>query len=334
MSMPTDAPSMFSGPASRESQPESEASAVWLIPGLGCRFVGMGADILGKCPAANELVAQANEFLGWDVVAACLEGGGRSVVPPRREAQLIYSVCCAYAAALRDRGCHPRAVCGHSLGTWAAVHVSGAYEFLTGLKLVSWIEDALESQIDGRAQGMGLVIGLPEETLARICRAESDACLANINCPGQYAVGGTAAGVDRVLAAAHQAGAYKTKRMPIGRAMHTSFLDGVSVQLGQMLSEFPLQPPRVPLVSAWDGARLTGTEEIRQYLSDFLARPVRWETAMRRLLAEPQASFIEVGPANVLSGMMLFLDRTVRVPTASEVLKQFQRRNAAAEGTP
>lgn len=333
MSMSTDAAIPLTA-SSCELFPESGSPAVWLFPGLGCRFVGMGADVLGKYPGAKELVAQANEYLGWNVVAACLEGGGRKFMPPRQESQLIYTVCCVYATVLLDRGYHPLAVCGHSLGTWAAVHVAGGYDFLAGLKLVSWVEDALESQVDGRGQSMGVVIGLPEETLTKICRAESNACLANINCPGQYLIGGSTLDVKRVLAAAHQAGAYKAKLMPIARAMHTPLLDDLNADVGRMLNAFPLRPPRVPLVSAWDGAKLTHTEEIRRYLSDFLARPVRWETALRRLLVEPHASFIEVGPAAILSGMMPFLDRSVRVPTASEVLYRFKPKSLAAEDAP
>ena len=333
MSLPTGVTNPLTAP-SCESNPEFGLPAVWLFPGLGCRFVGMGADILGKHPGAQKLVAQANEYLGWDVVAACLEGRGRNFMPPRQESPLIYTVCCVYAAVLLDLGYHPLAVCGHSLGTWAAVHVAGCYDFLTGLKLVMWVEDAMESHVDGREQCMGVVIGLPEETLVQICSAESNACLANINCPGQYLIGGSTVDVERVLEAAHRAGAYKTKLMPIARAMHTPLLDELSAEVGRMLTAFPLRPPRVPLVSAWDGAMLSQTEEIRRYLSDFLARPVRWETAMRRLLVEPHATFIEVGPAAILSGMMLFVDGSVRVPTASEVLQRFKHKSLAAEDAP
>lgn len=328
--MSADAASPFSVNAEPRWRPKSEKPSVWLFPGLGSRFVGMGGDVLGKFPAAEELAAEANEFLGWDVIAACLEGAGRKIVSPRQESQLIYVVSCVYAAVLSDHGQHPTAVCGHSLGTWAAAHAAGTFDFRTGLELVSHVEELLESRLDESGQCMGLVIGLPEEILNQICAGECDTYLANFNSPGQYVIGGSTVGVERALAAAQQAGAYKVKSLPIARAMHTPLLGHLSGPVGQLLMAVAMRPPQVPLVNAWDGSKLTGIEEIRRYLRDFMFQPVRWETAMRRLLVEPCTSFMDVGPAAVLSGMMQFLDRSVHVPTASEILKNAKR--AKAEG--
>lgn len=192
----------------------------------------------------------------------------------------------------------------------------------------------MAARLDGQAQGMGVVIGLSEEAVTRLCVAETDVFLANINCPGQYTIAGSGEGVSRVLAAAQESGAYKTKRLPYARAIHTSLLDGLSAEVGEMLARVPLGPPLVPVISVWDGARITRIDELRHFLTHLLSRPVRWESAMRGLLTAPNPDFIEVGPASMLSGMMPYLGHAACARTATEVLKCGNREDSRAEGEP
>src|SRR5262249_51653831 len=130
----------LSSPRTELAPPTRFKTSPWLFPGLGCRFVGMGNDIIGRFPAADRLIAEASEYLGYDVVAVCLEGSGRKHVPARQEAQVIYAVECAYAAVLEDSGQLPAAVSGHSLGCYAAGFACGAFTFTTGLDLLTQVE--------------------------------------------------------------------------------------------------------------------------------------------------------------------------------------------------
>jgi malonyl CoA-acyl carrier protein transacylase len=282
----------------------------------------MGGDILGRFPAADDLVRQAGDWLGYDVPAVCLGGSGRKVVPPRQEAQVIYIISCAYAAVLRRLGYAPAFVCGHSLGSWAAGHVAGVYDFLTGLDLLTRVEDWMESLIPPDTQGMGVVIGLPEERVRDLCGSAGEVYLANVNSQGQYVIAGKSAAVARVLAEATQAGAYKVKRLPTGRAMHTPLVREVSDRLAQALADVPLAAPTAPLVSCHDGRLLMSAEAVRGFFSGFLALPVHWQTAQVHILAERIRTFLEVGPATVLTDLMVFIDRTVRVRTASDLLHE------------
>ncbi len=302
--------------------PEARPQPAWLFPGLGARFVGMGADLIGQHPAADALLAEAGRCLGYDVPAVCLEGSGRKLVPPRQEAQVIFVIDCAYATALLAHDLQPLLVCGHSLGAWAAAYAAGAYDFLTGLELLTRAEDLMEAELDGRGHAMGFVIGLPQEQIEVLCHDQRDTYVANYNSPGQYVIAGLGAGVDRVLSEAERAKAYKVKRLATTRAIHTPLARVVSERLSKVMESEPLHRPRVPLVSGYDGAWLEDDAAIRDYLARAISLPVRWEQTVRSLRQQGIGDFVEVGPGAVLSGLMTFIDKSASIRTASEVMDE------------
>jgi acyl transferase domain-containing protein len=305
--------------AAREN---SLANSVWLFPGLGCRYVGMGYDIIGRFRAADRVIAAAADHLGYDLVAVCLDGSGRKHVPARQEAQIIYAIECAYADVLNELGFRARAVCGHSLGNWAAGYVCGGYDFLTGLDLVTQVEVLQEELIDGRGQAMGVIIGLPERDVEAVLVARSETFLANWNSPGQYVVGGTTSGVDRVLGDAVARGAKQARRLPGERALHTPAQRPVASRLRAHLESVAISRPHVPFISCQDGSIIETADGLRDFLAGFLARPVRWETTVRALVEEWGREFVEVGPGNVLTRMLPYIDRASVIRPASDLLEQ------------
>src|SRR5262245_39197264 len=311
--------------ACRRTEPELPtrfATSSWLFPGLGCRFVGMGNDIIGRFPEADWLIAQASEHLGYDLVAVCLEGSGRKHVPTRQESQVIYTIECAYAAVLESSGFTATAVSGHSLGSLAAGFACGAYDFLTGLDLVTQIEKLQEEIVDGRGQAMGVIIGLKESDVETLLGTTSGVFLANWNSPGQYVISGDVSGVDGVLSASHERGAKQSRRLPGQRAMHTPKQREVAARFRKYLESVSFCRLRVPFVSCRDAAVLRTADELRMFFGEFLAEPVRWEATVRTLRKEWGEDFVEVGPGNVLSNMLPYIDRTASIRTASDLLEQ------------
>jgi [acyl-carrier-protein] S-malonyltransferase len=282
----------------------------------------MGYDIIGRFPAADRIIAAAAAHLGYDPVAVCLEGSGRKHVPARQEAQVIYVIECAYAAVLDELGFQPRAVSGHSLGSLAAGCACGGYDFLTGLALVTQIEVLQEELVDGRGQAMGVIIGLPEREVEALLAAGSGVFLANWNSPGQYVIGGNAADVDRVLGTALAQGAKQARRLGGERALHTPKQRAVASRLHEHLESVEIESPRVPFISCHDATVVRTAGGLRDFLGDFLALPVRWETTVQTLAQTWGGDFVEVGPGNVLSNMLPFIDRTAAIRTASDLLDQ------------
>jgi len=296
--------------------------SAWIYPGLGCRYVGMGNDIIGRFPVGDRLIAAAEDHLGYDLVAVCLEGSGRKFVSPRQEAQVIYVLECAYTAVLVEMGFQPCAVSGHSLGSLAAAYSCGALDFVSGLELVTRIESLQEELIDGRGQAMGVIIGLPDGDVESLLARASDAYLANWNSPGQYVIAGDGGIVDAVLAEALARGAKQSRRLPAQRALHTPKMREVADRVRDHLASIPVMPPRVPFISC-DAARVLKTAvDVRNFLAGFLAVAVLWEVAVRTIRDGWRCNFMEVGPGNLLTNMIPFIDRTAVVQTASDLLDQ------------
>lgn len=297
-------------------------TASWLFPGLGCRYVGMGHDLFGHFAIADEMIATAESQLGYDLAEVCLTGSGRKHVPARQEAQVIYVLDCAYAAILSSQSCRPQIVAGHSLGSLAAAWACGAYDFTTGLQLVTHVEELMEEVIDGQGLAMGVIIGLDHETIQTYLEATPDISLANWNSPLQYVIAGPGAAVDGILAQATAQGAKQARRLVSDRAMHTPYVNEVAARFRQRLETVSWSEPQVPMANSYNASILHTAHEIRGFLGEFLAQPVLWQATIETLRKNWGSHFVEVGPGNLLGGMLPFIDRTAAINTASEILDQ------------
>ena len=293
----------------------------WLFPGLGCRHVGMGHDLFNRGGAAGQLIELAEEALGYRLGPICLEGSGRKVVPPRQEAQVIYVLDCAYAAALAEQGHYPRAVLGHSLGSWAAAWAAGVYDFVTGLNLVTQVERLLEELIDGRDLTMGAVIGLDESMIQAEAAPYSGVTIANLNSPAQFVISGPGNEVDRVLQAAKDRGAKQAKRLPTTRAIHSPWMQEVAAQLKTQLDRVVWSTPKAPFIACDEFKALTSGAEVCHFFSTFLTNPVRWESSFRLLMQQHGCRFVEVGSGNLLTTLASFIDSKAVVRTATDCLE-------------
>jgi [acyl-carrier-protein] S-malonyltransferase len=301
---------------------DRQSSEIWLFPGLGCRYVGMGSEFLGQEPVADELVRQASDLLGYRVEAVCLEGSGRKVVPPRQESEVIYVISCAAAAVLRSRGRQPSAVLGHSLGSWAAVATSGVFDFATGLRLLSLTEQRIHDWVESHDHAMGVILGLESSVVAELVAAERDVWVANWNSPRQQVISGMAPGVERVLAEALALQAKQARVLVRSRAMHTPFLEPVAQALRTDLARLPLRVPQVPVIDTRTGHELRGEFEVAEFLADCLTAPVHWGATVLSHAQPGATSFIDVGPGTVLAGMLPFIDNQAAVMTTAQILEQ------------
>jgi [acyl-carrier-protein] S-malonyltransferase len=301
---------------------DRQPAEVWLFPGLGCRYVGMGSEFLGREPVADELVRQASDLLGYRVEAVCLEGSGRKVVPPRQESEVIYVISYAAAAVLRSRGWQPAAVLGHSLGSWAAVATSGVLDFVTGLRLLSLTEQRIHDWVDSRDHAMGVILGLEASTVAELVAAEPDVWVANWNSPRQQVISGMAPAVERVLAESLARQAKQARVLVRSRAMHTPFLEPVARALRTDLAQLPLRDPQVPVIDTRTGNELRRDSDVAEFLATCLTAPVHWGTTILSRSQRGANRFIDVGPGTVLAGMLPFIDNRAAVLTTAQILEE------------
>lgn len=310
------------GAQSVNSTGRAGVTAAWLFPGLGCRHVGMGADLFGGDPIIDQMIVDAEQVLGYEIRPICLEGSGRKYVPFRKEAEVIYVLECAYATSLMSRGVRPVAVCGHSLGSLAAGFACGAFNFLTGLSLVSYIEDLLEQYADGFGHTMAVILGLDADQIRHELSSRPAVYIANWNSPHQFVVAGPETDVLQVLTSALAQGAKQARKMPVGRAMHTPYLESLGASLRARLGTMTWTKPEVPFVSCHDGSVRNTEDEVQGFFAEFLWQPVIWPAAIQSLRKGWGTEFVEVGPGQLLTTMASFIDRGLKVQSSSNILQQ------------
>lgn len=276
---------------------------VWVFPGQGSQSVGMGTGL--KSEAARETFAIANEVLGWDVRAACLEGTEASLGETKTSQPAILTVSVAAARSLEACGSFPDAVAGHSVGEFAALVAARAMSFEDALRAVTARADAMARAGRAASGGMAAILGLALDDVERLCRdVGGHVGIAAINGRAQIVISGERDVVEAVAVAARAAGARRVIPLNVSVAAHSTLMEPASVQLKRALESVSIRPPRVPFVSCVSGGLERDPSEISDLLCGALTRPVRWVDTVEALAEIGATGFREVGPGRVLTGLV------------------------------
>jgi [acyl-carrier-protein] S-malonyltransferase len=291
------------------------ATIAFLFPGQGAQAVGMGREVAGQLPAARELFDRANAVLGYDLAELCFHGPQEKLDSTVHSQPALYVTSLAALEKLRTEKPEVVAECqaaaGLSLGEYTALVFAGVMTFEDGLRLVAERGAAMQAAADATPSGMVSVIGMEREPLEALCaelRGDDVLQVANLLCPGNIAVSGSAAAIARLVARAEQDG-LRYVRLAVAGAFHTSIMQPAVERLTAALANVPMQPPRIPVVSNVDAVPHHDPEEIRQLLVRQVVSPVLWEASQRYLLAQGFDLFYEVGPGRVLRGLLKRIDR-------------------------
>lgn len=298
-----------------------ETSKVALVfPGQGSQFVGMGRGLYQASAAARRVFEQADETLGFPLSRLCFEGPSEELEDTLNAQPAIFTVSVAVLEALKERAAAvggkltPIVVAGHSLGEFTALMAAGVIDFPTTLRLVRERGRFMKEAGDERPGGMAAVIGLDDATLAAICAQAEDAGVvgvANANCPGQTVISGELRALQRAMELAKENGAKRVAQLKISIASHSPLMARASSQLGELLTKLPLRPPQVPIVANVTGRAITSVDEVRQELAHHVERPVNWTRSVREMVNAGAGTFVEVGPGEVLSGLIKRVSRDV-----------------------
>ncbi|MGN7453857.1 ACP S-malonyltransferase [Paenibacillus pasadenensis] len=295
----------------------------FVFPGQGAQAVGMGKDLYDASPAARAVFEEADAALGFALSELIFQGPDEALKQTANTQPALLTVSAAFLEAFRETGIKPDYVAGHSLGEYSALTAAGALGFADAVRTVRRRGEFMEQAVPGGQGAMSAVLGAEREALAALCAsiaAEGHPVeLANVNCPGQIVISGSAEGVARAGERIKEAGAKRAIPLEVSGPFHSSLMKPAADKLAAVLSEVAIRDASVPVVANVTAAPATAAEEIRRLLVEQVYSPVLWEDTVRRLIDEGVDTFVELGSGSVLAGLIKKTDRGVRVLSVNSV---------------
>lgn len=284
----------------------------YVFPGQGAQFTGMGKDLYDSNLQARELMERANDLLGFRITDIMFSGNEDDLKQTKvtQPAVFLHSV----VLALTDPDFRPDMTAGHSLGEFSALVAAGALSFDEGLKLVSARAHAMQKACEVQPSTMAAVLALPDEKVEAVCN-DTEGCVAaaNYNCPGQVVISGTVEAVDAACAKMLEAGAKRALRLKVGGAFHSPLMEPARRELSEAIEAAVFSTPRCPVYQNVDGKPHTDPAEIKSNLIKQLTSPVRWTQSVQQMIADGATEFVELGPGNVLQGLVKKINRAMTV---------------------
>jgi len=279
----------------------------FLFPGQGSQEVGMGRALAERSPAAAAVWAEADDALGFALSTLCFEGPAADLALTANTQPAVLTTSVAAAAALAERGVIPGLAAGHSLGEYSALVVAGALRFAEAVRLVRRRGEFMQEAVPAGAGAMAALLGVELATAEQVCAeaAQGEVVgVANINSPGQIVIAGHRTAVERAVTAAAARGGKKSVLLPVSAPFHCALMKPAADRLAVELERVAVSDPRVPVIRNVDGGVTRTADEVKPFLVQQVASPVRWTDCVERLAREGATGFLEVGPGRVLSGLL------------------------------
>lgn len=296
------------------SSVESSTTAL-IFPGQGSQAPGMGKEFAKVYPEARAIFEQADEILGRAISTLCFEGPAEELQKTINTQPALYVASAAALAAFRAEGFDGAFAAGHSLGEYTALYAAGSLEFETGLRLVDARSRAMEQACQNKPGAMAAIIGLDEETVEAICAEACEAgdlglvVAANWNSPGQVALSGDEAAVDRATALAKEKKAKVAIKLKVGGAFHSPLMEEAALLLASPIDQAELSAPRLRFVANVTGDFVTEPAAIREGLKSQMTSCVRWSESIRTMAEAGATTFVELGPGKILTGLVKRIDK-------------------------
>jgi [acyl-carrier-protein] S-malonyltransferase len=281
------------------------------FPGQGSLETGMGRDIAEAKPEAMEVFEIGSEASGLDLAKLCFETPVDEMMETELQQPALVATSLAVLAALRKRGVVPDFVVGHSVGEFAALAATGAMTVRETIGLVRERGLAMAEAARERPGSMAAILGLDDEVVESLCRKILGVWPANYNCPGQIVVSGENEAVEECCALAEEAGARRTVKLRVSGAFHSPLVARAADRLRPAVEKIRFSEPTAPFMSTVT-ARVESAQRMGPLLVDQLTAPVRFTQAASELVRSGARTFVEVGPGNVLSGLVKRIDRSVK----------------------
>ena len=294
----------------------------FVFPGQGAQAVGMGKDAYEASPAARAVFEQADAALGFKL-SDIIFGGPEDALKQTANTQPALLTVSAALLELVKGKVEPDYVAGHSLGEYSALVAAGVLSFEDAVRTVRKRGEFMEAAVPGGQGAMAAVLGAERGALAALCEAVSAEAgaveLANVNCPGQIVVSGTAAGVAAIAERGKEAGAKRVIPLEVSGPFHSSLMQPAAEKLAAVLADVAMADARVPVVANVTAEPVIAAADIRALLAKQVVSPVLWEDTVKKLVALGVDTFVEIGSGTVLAGLIKKTDKSVKVVSANSM---------------
>jgi [acyl-carrier-protein] S-malonyltransferase len=301
------------------------------FPGQGSQDVGMGYAMAEQFREAHAVFDEASGAAGFDVARLCFEGPIEELTRTELQQPALVTTSLACLRVVKTLGVRPDFVVGHSVGEYSALAAADALSDRDAIALVSERGRATAEAAREHPGAMAAVLGLEDAVVEELCAGIDNVWPANYNCPGQIVVSGENAAVDRLVEEATAAGARKTVKLRVGGAFHSPLVGRAADRLRPALESVRFQEPATPFMSTVT-AQIESAERLVDLLVQQLTGPVKFTQSVRGLVQQGVGMFVEIGPGQVLSGLIRRCDRSLRAISVGdpESLRKLQETLSAA----
>ncbi|MEZ5197529.1 MAG: ACP S-malonyltransferase [Bacteroidales bacterium] len=289
----------------------------YVFPGQGAQFVGMGKDLYDNIPLAKELFEHANDILNFPISEMMFNGTEEELRQTKVTQPAIFLHSVILSKSLGDNF-KPDMVAGHSLGEFSSLVANGCLSFEDGLKLVYARAMAMQKACDIEPSTMAAIIGLEDEKVEEVLASINEIVVpANYNSPGQLVISGSIKGIDIACEKLKEAGARRALPLKVGGAFHSPLMEPARVELAQAINITNFNVPICPVYQNVNAKAVSSPDEIKHNLIAQLTSPVRWTQTVKNMIADGATVFTEVGPGNVLQGLVKKVSTEVETKSAT-----------------
>ncbi len=288
------------------------SNIAFMFPGQGSFEAGMGKDVAEAVPEAMAVYDAGSESSGMDLKTLCFDSPVEALVETEVQQPALVATSLALDAALRTRGIAPAFVVGHSVGEFAALGSAQSMSVRDAIAIVRHRGLAMAAAAKEHPGSMAAILGLADEAVENLCHKIAGVWPANYNCPGQLVISGETLSVDEACVEAEREGARRAVRLRVSGAFHSPLVARAGEVLRPAIEKVHLAEGRSAFMSTVT-AKLEDAQRYRELLIEQLTAPVRFTQSARELINHGVTTFVEVGPGNVLSGLLKRIDRSVRV---------------------
>ena len=288
----------------------------YVFPGQGAQFVGMGKDLYEKSDSAKMLFEKANDILGFRITDLMFAGTDEDLRQTRVTQPAIFLHSVILASSLGE-AFKPDMVAGHSLGEFSALVANRVLSFEDGLRLVYSRAQAMQKACEKEPSAMAAILGLDDQKVEEICKAIDEVVVpANYNSPGQVVISGSLKGIETACEKLKAGGARRALPLKVGGAFHSPLMEPARVELAEAINSTVFHQPICPIYQNATAEMVTDPLKIKENLIAQLTAPVLWTQLIQRMIADGATHFIEVGPGNVLQGLISKIGKDITVAGA------------------